>query len=291
MEQDLRDRTALVTGGNSGVGLELTKTLLARGAEVAALVRSDFPADEVETTRARSEGRLRVYRADFADFASLKKGLAAVKEGEQKLDLLFNNAGAALPDLRHSVRGHEAHFELNTLIPFIVLEELGPLLATGKLKTVVQTSSITLRFLREFSLELLENPVKFVRYFGPYGASKLALTLWTREAAPAWAARGIVLLSACPGATRTKMTSSPKRGLAKFLFPLMSHTAAEGARRILEAALSAEKHPAGSFLSGAKGKVVQPGFLVEAPRVLARVRELYEEEYLKSASVPQNVEN
>jgi len=123
--------------------------LLARGADVAALVRSEFP-DEAETARARAEGWLRVYRADFADFASLKKGFAAVKAGETRLDLLFNNAGAAFDEPRRSARGHEAHFELNTVVPFIVLEELGALLEAGTLKTVVQTSSITLSFVRKF---------------------------------------------------------------------------------------------------------------------------------------------
>jgi len=279
MDQDLGGRTALVTGGNSGVGLELTKMLLARGAEVAALVRSEFP-DDPETTRARTEGQLRVYRADFSDFASLRQRLAVVKAGESKIDLLFNNAGASFPDLRRTARGHEAHFELNTLVPFIVLEELGPLLEAGTLKTVVQTSSIVLRFIPKFSLEGLENPAKYVPLTGPYGTSKLALSLWTREAAQAWKARGITLVSACPGGTKTKMTASPRAWYMKLLFPLMSHPASEGARRILQAAFA--KVPAGAFLSGPKGKIVEPKFLGEGPRVLARVREIYEREFLEA---------
>jgi len=279
MDQDLRGRTALVTGGNSGVGLELTKQLLARGAEVAALVRSDFPNDAV-TTRALTDGRLRVYRADFADFASLRRGLAAVKTGERTFDLLFNNAGASFPDLRRTNEDHDAHFELNTVVPFIVLEELGPLLEAGTLKTVVQTSSITLRFVPKFSLEGLENPAKYVPLTGPYGASKLALSLWTREAARAWKARGITLVSACPGGTKTKMTATPQSLLMKVLFPLLSHPASEGARRILQAAFL--KVPEGSFLSGPKGKVVEPRFLGEGARVLARAREIYEREFLQA---------
>jgi NAD(P)-dependent dehydrogenase (short-subunit alcohol dehydrogenase family) len=280
MEQDLRGRTALVTGANSGVGLELTKQLLARGAEVAALVRSDFPSDE-EASRARDEGRLRVYRADFADFASLKRGLAAVKAGEKALDLLFNNAGVAFRELRRT-GNHEAHFVVNALVPFIVLEELSPLIEAGALKTVVQTSSNALEFVRSFSLDGLENPVKHEPLFGPYGASKLALTLWTREAAASWKRQGITVVSACPGGTKTKMTAEPQLWFMKLLFPLISHPASEGARRILQAALSGAAP--GSFLTGPKGKVVEPGFVDEAPRVLALVRQIYEQEYLTATA-------
>jgi len=263
------------------VGLELTKILLARGAEVAALVRSDLPTDEEEVSRARSDGRLRVYRADFADFASLKQGLDAVKAGEKALDLVFNNAGVAFRDLKR-IGNHEAHFVVNTVVPFIVLEELGPLIEAGTLKTVVQTSSNALEFLRSFSLGGLENPTKHVPIVGPYGASKLALTLWTRQAAPSWKRQGITVVTACPGGTKTKMTAEPQLWFMKILFPLMSHPASEGARRLLQAAQS-DAAP-GSFLSGAKGKVVEPGFVDQAPAVLALVRQIYEQEYLTASS-------
>lgn len=281
MEQALRGRTALVTGANSGVGLELTKALLARGAEVAALVKSDFAPDEEEVSQARAQGRLRVYRADFADFVSLRKGLDAVKAGEKALDLVFNNAGVAFHDLKR-IGNHEAHFVVNTVVPFIVLEELGPLIEAGTLKTVVQTSSNALQFVRSFSLEGLENPTKHVPLFGPYGASKLALSLWTREAAAAWKPKGITVVSVCPGGTRTKMTAEPQLWFMKLLFPLISHPASEGARRLLQAALSGSL--AGSFRSGPGGRVVEPGFVDQAPRVLALVREIYQREYLTASS-------
>lgn len=275
MIPNLQGRTALVTGANSGVGLELTKSLLNAGAEVAALVRSDF-APEDALDRARTEGRLRVYRADFADWASLRRGLAEVKAAETKLDLLFNNAGVAFPDLR-DVAGLDGHFAVNTVAPFLVLEELGPLLERGNLKTVVQTSSIALRFAKNFSLESLESPTRYVPIVGPYAASKLALSLWTREAADYWQGKGIRIVSACPGGTKTKMTARPQLWFMRLLSPLLFHSAAEGARRLLLAAFAGS--PAGAFHSGPKGKVVEPGFLAEGPRILNRLRELYEKEF------------
>lgn len=274
--QDLNGRIALVTGANSGIGLELTKKLLAAGASVAALNRSDFA--EGETVRAAlAEGKLRVYRADFGDFAALKTALEQIKAREPKLDLLFANAGVAFPDLR-KVAGHDGHFTINTVVPYILLEELGPLLERGELKTAVATSSISMAFVRNFSMELLERPTKHVPIMGAYGRSKLALSLWTRQAAATWKARGIELRTVCPGGTRTKMTSNPESRsfFLRFILPLLVHSAAEGASRIWDAAFTTKGNP-GDFFSNRK--VVTPRWLDEAPRVLARVKEIYETEY------------
>lgn len=276
MLPNLKGRTALVTGANSGVGLELTKALLDAGAEVAALVRSEFPR-EGALERARAEGRLRVYRADFADWSSLRRGLAEVKAAENKLDLLFNNAGVAFPDLRR-VAGLDGHFAVNTVAPFLVLQELAPLLEKGTLKTVVQTSSIALRFAKNFSLESLESPTRYVPIVGPYAASKLALSLWTREVANSWQPKGIRVVSACPGGTKTKMTAKPQLWFMRLLSPLLFHSAAEGARRLLLAAFA--ETPTGAFHSGPKGKIVEPGFTGEGPRLWNRLQDLYEKDYL-----------
>ena len=274
--EDLNGRTVLVTGANSGVGLALTHKLLEAGAEVVALVRSDFTPDE-KTNSALAAGRLRVHKADFGDFTSLKRALGQVKAAEPKLDVLFTNAGVAFPDLR-KVAGHDGHLTINTVVPYIILEELGPLLEKGELKTVVATSSIALKYVRKFSLELLEQPPKHVPIMGAYGRSKLALSLWTREASAAWMARGIVLRTACPGGTKTKMTTGPeaKSFFAKYILPFTSHSAEEGASRIWDAAFDPKGTP-GDFLSNRR--VILPRWLDEAPRVLALVKEIYQTQY------------
>ena len=275
--RDLNGRTALVTGANSGVGLALTKKLLAAGASVAALVRSEFPPNEALIAGAFEKKTLRVYRADFGDFAALKTALAEIKTREPSLDLLFTNAGAAFPDLRR-VAGHDGHFAVNTVVPFIILEELGPLLERGSLKTVVATSSISLSFVQKFSLDLLEHPTRHLPIVGAYGRSKLALTLWTREAAAEWQRRGITLRTACPGGTRTKMTTGvgAQSFFTKYLLPLFVHSAEEGADRIWDAAFDAGG-AAGDFFSNRK--VVTPRWRELAPAVLARVKAVYAAEY------------
>ncbi|MED3965862.1 SDR family NAD(P)-dependent oxidoreductase, partial [Niallia taxi] len=88
-------KTALVTGANSGIGLELTKKLIENGWEVAALIRSEFPQEELNIHQKIRQGSIRIYRADLSDFTKIKTALMQIKEKEAKLDAVFNNAGGS----------------------------------------------------------------------------------------------------------------------------------------------------------------------------------------------------
>lgn len=121
-------QTALITGANNGIGLELTRRLLGEGWHVAALIRSDFLEDDEEVQAALRKGQLRVYKADLADFASLKQALKRMKEAEAKLDVLFNNAGGSFSELSMTKQGREQHFDLQTVAPYAVFMELKELL-------------------------------------------------------------------------------------------------------------------------------------------------------------------
>ncbi len=274
-------RTALVTGANSGVGLELAKRLLGEGWEVAALIRSGIPAGEPGLEQARAEGRLRVYTADLSDFASMRRTLHEISMRETLIDVLFNNAAISLGGLKSSPQGRDLHFEVNTVAPFITLMELKPLLARGALKTVVNTSSNALLFVKQFDLELLERPRAYKPLSGPYGASKLGLSLWSQQIAPGLLAEGIEIRSVNPGANKTKMTAGP--GMPKWLIPLrnlfFSHPSV-GAARVYDVALGPWRGKTGVFVDGGKATPFKFGQL--APRVLERVHTIYAGEFLRS---------
>lgn len=274
-------QTALISGANSGVGLELTRRLLSEGWDVLALIRSDFAADEPQIAPARAAGRLRVYQADLSDFSSLRGALQAIKARETQIDVLFNNAGAAPGAIRHSPQGHELHFEVNTVAPYIILMELKPLLARGALKTVVNTSSNALFFVKQFDLKLLEHPREYKPLRGPYGASKLGLSLWSQELAPALRAEGIEIRSVNPGANKTKMTAG--EGMPKWLLPIRNLFFAHpsvGAGRLYDVAVGPWRGQTGIFVDG--GKVAPFKFAQQGPPVLARVRTIYEQEFLNN---------
>lgn len=271
-------KTALVTGANSGVGFELTKRLLGEGWDIIALIRSSF-ADDPQIAQAQEEGQLRVYTAELSDYSRLKEALEAIKECEDRIDVLFNNAAAAVRGIFFSPQGHEMHYEVNAVVPYIIALELKPLLEEGSLRTIVNTSSNALLMVRRFDLDLLEHPRVYRPILGPYGASKLALSLWTQELAPALAADGIEIRSVNPGANKTKMTTQP--GFPRWMVPIrnvfFSHPRV-GASRLYDVAFGSWRGKSGVFVNGGKATAVP--FAELGPRVLDRVNTIYEETFL-----------
>ncbi|EAU64051.1 NAD dependent epimerase/dehydratase family [Stigmatella aurantiaca DW4/3-1] len=236
----------MVTGAGSGIGLQLTLQLLAEGAHVVALMRRPF-GTEPELVRALKEGRLRYYPADLSNEASLRQGAEAILRHEKRLDVLFNNAGVAPATLQFSAQGRELNFEVNTVAPYVLTQRLRPLLARAGAR-VVNVSSNALLTVKRFHPDELLRPSNYRKLFGPYAASKLALSLWTEASAEAFVRDGIQMVSVCPGGNRTPMTGSA--GMPFWLLPISRFFFAhprEGARRVLAAARIPEL-PAGAFV-------------------------------------------
>ncbi|MED5020560.1 SDR family NAD(P)-dependent oxidoreductase [Paenibacillus chibensis] len=282
---------ALVTGASSGIGLALTRRLLDEGWTVLALVRSDFPADDTGIQHAASSGRLRLYKADLADYNALEQALNEIKSKEERIDVLFNNAGGSFPELYFSKQGRELHFELQTVVPYIIFMELKELLKQGTWKTMVGTSSGTVNIVRRFKPDELERPRSFKALFGPYADSKLALSLWIRELAPAAAAEGLMILSADPGGNNT-MRKNKKSGLPwymKIVMKLLMSPPTKGASLLYDAAFGKHGQPPGVFLS--KNKPAQLKFTDKGRQVLDLVHAIYEREFQKRKKANLNQES
>ncbi|WP_224362150.1 SDR family NAD(P)-dependent oxidoreductase [Hyalangium versicolor] len=271
----MQDRVALITGASNGIGLALTRRLLTEDWQVIALVRSGFAENDPLIRESVSEKRLRIYKADLGDFDSLRAALRELKAREEKIDVLFNNAGGSIPELRFSKQGRELHFEVQTLVPYILLMELKEQLRRGTLKTVINTSSDSFQFTRKFDPDTLERPTHFKMLFGPYTATKLAVTLWAREIAPQLAAEGIKIRSVDPGGTNT-LRRNKASGLPFFVWTLMKlffPPPSSGAARLYEGALGDTRDATGVYVS--RGKVKEPGFAGQGRKVLEKVSAIY----------------
>lgn len=196
-------RTALITGANHGIGLALTHRLLNEGWEVISLIRSAFAEDDPLIHKALGSRQLRIYKADLSDFGQLRSALQDINRHESHIDILFNNAGGSFPELLLSKQGRELHYELQTVVPYILTMELKPLLLKGTLRTVVNTSSNAFMMKRSFDPASLERPAKFQMLTGPYADTKRAMSLWTEAVASELAAEGILIRSADPGGNNT----------------------------------------------------------------------------------------
>ncbi len=281
MNTNKRKNIALITGANAGIGLELTRKLLSEDWQVVALNRSDFPADDMGIQKAVKSGWLRIYKTtDLADYASLRRTLEEIKGKEQRIDILFNNAGGSFPELSYSKQGREKHYELMTVVPYIILMELKELLKNGLLKTVINTSSSALKYTKEFTIEILERPTTFRKLLGPYATSKLALSLWTQAIAPQLAKDGIKIRSVDPGGNNTlkKGKDSGLPILVKALMKLFFSPPTHGANKLYEGALGEHRNETGVFLL--KGQITELKFNDQARNVLERIHAIYEHEFL-----------
>lgn len=130
----LLTQVAVVTGGNSGIGLETVRALLRKGAKVYIAARNEAKARNA-LTKLREDPGTNAGAADFlyldlASFRSIEQFVRAFREREARLDLLFNNAGLFFPKDKgeKTAEGYEIHMGVNALGVHYLTELLMPLL-------------------------------------------------------------------------------------------------------------------------------------------------------------------
>ncbi|KAK0661026.1 putative oxidoreductase [Lasiodiplodia hormozganensis] len=133
---DQQGKVHIVTGGYSGVGLELVKILYAKNATVYVAGRSAEKANAaIKTVKeganpdAGGQGRVEFLQLDLAHLASIKKSADEFLAKEQRLDVLTNNAGVMFPPKGSKTEeGHDLQLGTNCLGPFLFTQLLLPLL-------------------------------------------------------------------------------------------------------------------------------------------------------------------
>lgn len=248
---DQTDRTALVTGANSGLGLVTAKVLAAAGAQVWLACRDAERAraaqDEVA---AQATGPApRVVALDLADLDSVAAAATEVAASIDRLDLLINNAGIMAPPKSFTAQGFETQFGVNHLGHFALTGRLLDLLVAASAARVVTVSSAGHRagWMHWDDLDAHKHYNSWTRY----GQSKLANLLFTAELARRAAAHDTHLLAvaAHPGYAATSLTHNGpgNRGANRFMDTLtrlgdqlVAQPAEQGAIPILHAATAAD---------------------------------------------------
>ncbi|KAK5978437.1 Dehydrogenase/reductase SDR family member 13, partial [Trichostrongylus colubriformis] len=110
---------AVVTGANSGIGLETVRGLNLAKAKVYMLVRNEERGAEAKIKLAQmgcDSTRLINLRCDLADFSSVRECANEILKAEDKIDILINNAGVMFyPKYEKTVDGHEMTWQSNHL--------------------------------------------------------------------------------------------------------------------------------------------------------------------------------
>ncbi|MFD5558086.1 oxidoreductase [Streptomyces sp. NPDC127068] len=210
---DQSGRTAVVTGGNSGIGFTAARALARRGARVVLacrserrgtaardLIRTEIPSAEVEFAP-----------LDLASLDSVRRFADTHRSAHDRLDLLINNAGVMALPHRLTTDGFEMQFGINHLGHFALTGLLLPTLTATPGARVVTVSSFM-----HHTANIDIHDLNSARHYHPwtaYSRSKTANLLFVHELARRLTAAGADTVAAAvhPGYARTNLQTAAAR--------------------------------------------------------------------------------
>ncbi len=195
----LQGKTAIVTGGSRGLGLQMAEALGELGARIVITARKQDELDQaVERLSARGIDA-RAIAADLADEASVGPFVEAALSHLGQIDILVNNAGASwgAPAEDYPLEAWDKVMDLNVRSIFLVSQAVGKLsMIPRKQGRIINVSSIA---------GLAGNPPGTMQTLA-YNTSKGAVINFTRTLAGEWGRYGITVNSIAPGFFPSKMT-------------------------------------------------------------------------------------
>ena len=227
---DLKNRIAIVTGANSGMGFATVEALSDMGATVIMLCRDEKRGRDAVARLTREKNRnLDLMICDLGDYTSIRNFVGRVKEKYPRIDILVNNAGFISLDRQETKEGMEKQFGINHLGHFLLTTLLLDLMVPGSRIVVVSSGAHKAGKIHfdDINLKKRYNVVK------AYSQSKLANILFTRELARRLKRRRISVNCCHPGAVATNMGVDRETGFGKTITGLLKPfflTPAEGAR-------------------------------------------------------------
>jgi NAD(P)-dependent dehydrogenase (short-subunit alcohol dehydrogenase family) len=209
-------RTVVVTGGSSGIGLAAAAAFARGGARVVLLGRDPGRLRHAVQVVREAGGRTpQAYRADFAVLDEVRAAGAEVAAAHERIDVLVSNAGQLAPARRLTADGFDPCVQINHLGGFLLTLLLDRLRAAGQAR-IVTTGSMAEAW---GTLDVRRPGRRQLSRWTAYGASKQANLLFTVEAARRWGPYGIVPTCFFPGLIRSRFGSrSPLFSLGKLVF-------------------------------------------------------------------------
>ena len=242
-ERDIPDqsgRVAIVTGANSGNGLETARALAGQGAHVVLAVRDlakgEAAVDDIAADH--PSARLELVELDLALLDSVRSAAAEIRDRFEHIDLLVNNAGVFHTPRRQTADGLEIRIGTNHLGHFALTGLLADRIVGGAGSRIITVSSNAHRYRARIDFERF-GMEQGRSQSAAYGRSKLANLLFTHELQRRLEAAGspTVALAAHPGWAETEILRH-FRGI-RYIQPLigpMRNSAAVGALATLRAA-------------------------------------------------------
>ena len=192
----LRGRTAVVTGGSSGIGRAMAVALGRAGARILVVARRAAPMAEViaELRDFGAEGH--AIPADLADRAAVALAIDQILTGYGEPDVLVNAAGVnRRPPMDELTEDDwDGTLAANLTAPFLLGQAFGPRMAARGWGRIINVVS--------------QQAFRAYGNSGAYGASKAGLAGLTRSQAEAWSRHGVACNAIAPGVVHTPLTEA-----------------------------------------------------------------------------------
>ncbi len=191
----LRGRTAVVTGGSSGIGRAVASALASAGARTVLVARGAARLEEAAAGMLQAGGDVVAVSADLATRPGVEQAIQAVVDEAGEPDVLVNAAGINLrpPMAELDATTWDATMGLNLDAPFLLGQRFGPGMAARGYGRIISISS------QQAHRAFVES--------GAYGVSKAGVEALARSQAEAWSSSGVTSNVLVPGFVLTPLNA------------------------------------------------------------------------------------
>lgn len=247
-------KTAIITGGNTGIGKETAKDFYKRGARVIIVCRNKQKGVEAaediikQCENHETRGEIKVHELNLNSLSLVRQSANKLLEKESKIHLLINNAGVMITPERYTQDGFETHFGVNHLGHFLFTLLLLPKIIESAPARIVNVSSVGHK---KATLDFndLHFKTRTYSHIPAYAQSKLANILFTKELAKRLEAAGhneVTTYSLHPGVISTELGRNVNllfpglRTIVRTLVGWAMKTPEQGAQTTIHCAVSEE---------------------------------------------------
>lgn len=243
---NLSDKTCLITGANSGMGLAATKQFAKFGANVVLVCRDSAKGENAieEVKKEVPDAKLELMICDLASVKSTKNFIKSFKETHSSLHVLFNNAAVLSQNRIVTEDGYEMMFQTNYLAPVLLITSLLDLLKSSSPSRIINIA------LPPNKLRINFEDLQFSKQYKPFDEfmkTKLYLLLYSVELSKRLVGTDIIVNSINPGLFKSGLRRESPWIIGKLvdIFAISADKAAE--KVVLQASSKEDQRNSGKI--------------------------------------------